>query len=155
MFSRQLASQRSGFSLVEVMVAATILGLALAAAAVGLQIGLRSLDTARISTGASQMLQNEAERLRLLSWEQISALPAEAAVDIDSMLSEGRTPGQNFTVVRQVADVAGLSGMKEITITAQWTGLGGQTHRRSTVIHYARGGVHDYYYFHGIPAETE
>ncbi len=60
-----LRSRPAGFTLIEVMVAAIVLVLAITTAVTTLQRGFQALDTARQTTYASQVMQSELERLRL------------------------------------------------------------------------------------------
>lgn len=148
---RRATAARRAFTLVEVLVATTIMGVGMASAAVCLQVGLRALDTARATTLVAQVLQDEAERLRLENWIAIDALPAEeeifnpapaqfAGTPFAEMVASGR-----LAITRSVQDVPGFADMKEITLRAEWTDLGG-SHGRALRLRYAKGGVSDYYY---------
>jgi prepilin-type N-terminal cleavage/methylation domain-containing protein len=140
-----------GFTLVEVLVAAALMGFGLAGAAICLQVGLRNLDVARNTTLVTQVLQDEAERLRLENWTAISALPAQAAI-LDpapahlagTRFAEMAQAGR-ISVTRSVENVPGFADMKEIVLRAVWTDLGG-SHERIIRLRYAKGGVNDYYY---------
>ncbi|MBI2497609.1 MAG: prepilin-type N-terminal cleavage/methylation domain-containing protein [Opitutae bacterium] len=68
--SHRLRSPRS-FTLVEVMVAATVMVFGIVSAVTVSQRGLQALDTARNLAVASQLMQNEMERVRLMSWTQL------------------------------------------------------------------------------------
>lgn len=137
----------AAFTLLEVMMATGVLSMALSSAIIALQCGFRSLDTARISTAASQMMQSEMERIRLLNWEAVCALPAEEEVDLSTMHSTATIEGDRVTVIRRVQPVAGFNGdMKEITVTATWTAIDGHPAIRVFRMRYARNGLFDYYY---------
>lgn len=138
---------RRAFTLIEVMVAAAVLAVALSSAIIVIQSGFRNLDIARTSTAASQIIQSEMERLRLLNWAAISALPASAQVDIPSSHSSSVVAGGRVSIVRTVSTVSGRNGeMKAITLTATWTGTSGHTHTRIFKMRYAKNGLFDYYY---------
>ncbi|HUK83556.1 MAG TPA: type II secretion system protein [Verrucomicrobiae bacterium] len=66
---------RSGFTLLEAMVATIILGLALTSVVGVASQCLRYLTDIRRTARSSQVLQQEMENIRLLSWSQLSALP--------------------------------------------------------------------------------
>ncbi len=140
-----------GFTIAEVMMASFVMIFGIASAIIVLQSGLRALDTARNTTLASQLIQSEMERIRLLSWSGVNALPASAAIEIGEILptdlpsiSELRS---RFTITREVSDVSGKVGdMKEIDITVSWRGVDGQTHVRASSTHYSREGLYAYYY---------
>lgn len=140
-----------GFTIAEVMMASFVMIFGIASAIIVMQSGLRALDTARNTTLASQLIQSEMERIRLLSWSGVNALPASAAIEIGEILptdlpsiSELRS---RFTITREVSDVSGKVGdMKEIDIIVSWRGVDGQTHVRSSSTHYSREGLYAYYY---------
>ena len=69
-FSRRGAAR--AFTLVEVMVAATVMVLTLTSSLIVVQHGMRALDTARYTTLAGQILQSQMEKLRLLTWTQLT-----------------------------------------------------------------------------------
>lgn len=148
---RESRPAAGGFTIAEVMMASFVMILGIASAIIVLQSGLRALDTARNTTLASQLIQSEMERIRLLSWSAVNSLPASATIEIGEILptdlpsiSELRS---RFTIVREVTDVTGKVGdMKEIDITVSWRGVDGQTHVRSSSTHYSREGLYAYYY---------
>lgn len=115
-----------------------------------IQMGFKSLDNARSSTLAAQIMQSEMERIRLLNWSNITALPASDAINLSTIFPSGTTSTAmigKFSAVRTVATVASRDDeMKSITITVTWSGLDGQSHRRSTTTYYCKNGLYDYYY---------
>lgn len=129
------------------MMATTVLAMGLSSAVIVLQGGFRNLDTARISTAASQMIQSEMERIRLLNWESVCALPASAELDLSAIHSTETINGDRVTLVRTVEDVTGFGGeIKEITVTASWISIDGHPNERIFRMRYARNGLFDYYY---------
>lgn len=160
--SRQNPSpQTRGFSILEVMLGATVMVLGIVTAITALQYGMRSVDTARNMTLAAQIMQSEVEILRLQNWTQISALPASANVDPSTMITTGSsTPldatltaiAARFTCTREVSnvsgknDLAGQPNMKLITLTVNWSGLDGRPHALKFQTRYAKNGLSDYLY---------
>ncbi|WP_221030618.1 type IV pilus modification PilV family protein [Actomonas aquatica] len=139
----------TAFTLVEVMVAASVLTLALASAIIVLQAGFRNLDTARTATAAGQAMQSEMERIRLLNWSQLNALPASAEINIPATYTSNSIEADRLTITRTVQDVPGFGSptqMKAIVLIATWTSIDGQPHRRAFQLHYSRNGLFDYYY---------
>ena len=65
----------SGFTVIEVTMAAFVMVVGLASSLNVLSAGLRALDDARNITLASQILQSELERLRLLPWSSSTGGP--------------------------------------------------------------------------------
>src|ERR1051325_1467320 len=65
---RKPKAKRAAFTLTEVMLAACVMALAISTSITTLQVGYRSIDTARNTTIASQVLQSMIEDIRLLTW---------------------------------------------------------------------------------------
>ncbi len=133
----------------EVIAAVAVLSLALSSAIMVLKSALSNLETARASDSAVQIIQSEIERLRLMNWASISALPASETLDVSAVHSALTIEGNRFTVTRTVADVSGHgspSEMKQITVTATWNSSDGKAHERRFQMRYARNGLFDYYY---------
>jgi len=137
---------RSGFTLIEVALAATVLAFGLTMSIICIQIGLRDLDVARTSTAVSQVLQNEMERLRLEDWDGIAAMPPSGPLDLDATFLANSAMKGKIEFTRTVADVTGFADMKEIVLTANWRSIDGQVHSRSYRMRYGKGGLFDYYY---------
>lgn len=137
------------FSLIEVMVAAAVLALAITSSIVVIQFCWGQLDRVRTATAASQTMQNEIERLRLLSWADLTALPATAQVDVAAGFSSASIAAGRVTITRNIANITGYDSpvtMKSITLTALWTSLDRQVHTRVHLMRYAKNGLYDYYY---------
>ena len=163
-----------GFTLVEVMVSTFVLIFGICSAIIVLQSGFKAMDNSRNTTLASQIMQSEMERIRLLPWDtstvQLDAggqpvldasnnpvlkpaivrLPASEQIDLLTIFPAGETTDKlisRFTVTRTAADLAGQVGeVKLITIQVTWTGLDGISHTRTSSTQYAKNGLYDYYY---------
>ncbi len=123
--------------------AAAVLALGITTAITTLQRGLRSIDTARHTTYASQVMQSEMERLRLKSWAQIQALQDSS----DSIVPAPGLAGvaaASFACTRTIQDLR--ADMKEITLVATWRGIDGQAHSVRTMTRYGKSGLYDYFY---------
>lgn len=131
----------AGFTIVEVMVASTVLIFGIVTAITTSQRGLQALDTARNLTAATQLMQSEMERIRLLNWTQLQALQqsGETSVSADSASGTAR-----FTCTRAITDVK--TDMKEITVTATWRGYDGLPHTAKLITRYGKSGLNDYFY---------
>lgn len=152
---RRAPGRAGGFTIVEVMLAAGVLALAIATSITTLQFGLRQVDTARSMTLAGQIMQSEMEILRLQNWAQIAALPASATVDPSASITSGTattldatltTIANRFTCTRTVEDISGKADMKVITLVVAWTGIDGRAHDLRFQTRYARNGLSDYFY---------
>jgi type II secretory pathway pseudopilin PulG len=137
----------AGFTIVEVGVAALILVLCISGSLVTLQRGFVAIDNARYTTLAGQILQSQMEKLRLLTWTQLSATSSGSfTTDLDTS-----TSGQlaNFTSLTQtISDAPSpFNGTaKDITLTATWKGTDGRTRTLSYYTRYAKNGISDFFY---------
>jgi type II secretory pathway pseudopilin PulG len=133
------------FSILEVMSAIAVMAMGLGVAIHGLQIGLRNLDVARTTTAVAQVMQSEAERIRLLTWEMVTQLPASQNLTLDSVFATRALKNGSVTVTRYVDDVAGFSNMKMVKLQATWRSIDGVSHDRWFQFRYTQGGLYDYY----------
>lgn len=145
--------RNAAFTLVEVAIAAFVLALGIALSIVTIQAGYRTMDDARNLTIASQVLQSELERLRLLPWssdtggESITGLATSETVDLTSSFTSNAQIAARFTLVRSVAQTSGREAtMRDITLTVTWTGFYGVSHSRTFTTRYCKDGLYDYYY---------
>lgn len=132
---------RSGFSLAEVLIASTVLMVGISGALVTLQRSIDSIAQARQLDAASQLMQTELERLRLLNWNQLQSLQDSGRTDVP-VPSGGDFA--RFSCERRIRDLR--DGMKEITLVASWGGLDGRAYNASLVTRYGRSGLNDYFY---------
>jgi len=149
-----------GFTIVEVMVAASVMVLAISSSIIVLQQGLRAIDTARYTTLAGQILQSQIEKLRLLTWTQLTNTTygpsATAYVTFTPDITSIATAQINrFFVGTEIGKCAQSivpappphnSTMKQITLTANWTGLDGRPHSLSYITYYGQNGISDFFY---------
>jgi type II secretory pathway pseudopilin PulG len=135
--------RRAAFTLVEVMVAATVLVFGIVTALSVLQRGNQAFDQARNLALASQLMQGEMERLRLMGWAQLDALQrsGDTVVALDA---NAGAAGARFRCIRVISDVK--TNMKEITLTATWNGYDGRPHTARLITRYGRTGLNDYFY---------
>lgn len=130
------------FTLVEVMIAASVLVLCITTSITTLQSGFQAVDTARHTTFASQVMQSELERLRLKSWAQIQALQDASDTTVSTAGIAGAS--SSFRCTRTIADLK--IDMKEITLVATWNGYDGRPHALRYVTRYGKSGLYDYFY---------
>lgn len=123
---------------------------AISGSIVVMQAGFKSLDNARNTTLASQVIQSEMERIRLLNWSDVNAFPAKGTIVLNTIFPTGTTTNTlnaRFTATRTCTGVTGKeTEMKEIVITVTWKGIDGLIHTRSTTGYYCKNGLYDYYY---------
>jgi Tfp pilus assembly protein PilV len=119
----------AAFTLVEVMVASTVLIFGIVTAVTTSQRGLQALDTA------------EMERIRLLSWSQLETLQQSG----DTVATgEPGAGAARFTCTRVITDIK--TDMKQITVTAVWRGYDGREHTARLITRYGKSGLNDYFY---------
>lgn len=154
--------RQAGFTILEVALAASVMALAIATSVTALQAGFRMIDTARKITIAGQVLQSLTEDLRLLTWTQVTALPATTTGSLTAFDSDTVNHYQStsvtgysataasmlsgFTFTRTVsAPATGQTELKVIVFTAKWTGIDGTSHTRTYTSYYAKNGLYDYF----------
>lgn len=159
--SRALLSSRrrprraqAGFTILEVALSAFVMALGIASAIIAMQMGFKSLNVARDSTLASQIMQSEIERIRLMPWnlpggavDSIVELPASESVSVASMFTANAQIASKFTVTRTVTDDATRpTEAKNITLAVSWNSYDGRSHTRTFSTMYCKNGLYDYYY---------
>lgn len=149
--------RRGGFSLVEVIAATFVMLLAISSAILVMQSGFRSLDTARKTTLAAQIMQSEMERLRMLSWSRVQALigTEPAQIDISTIFPQSTEAEKRileemkrtFTATRSATYLSGTDDeLIGIGITVAWKGIDGVPHTRTSNTRYCKNGLYNYYY---------
>jgi prepilin-type N-terminal cleavage/methylation domain-containing protein len=162
-------SQR-GFSIVEVMMAITILLVGFIGMMQAVTIGSEALDTARKQEVANQIVTAELEKLRSGPWTRIAQLPATASVSINasgalsgdttsfalgnyssdasddnlvlSKLAPGFTCSFERVRLRPAAATASTVTFVKLTYTVSWTSSTGQAHRHVIETFLAMNGLH-------------
>ena len=142
-------SRQRGFTIVEVMMAAAVMALAIATSIVAMQRGFLSLDTARKLTIAGQIMQCEVEKMRMSPWSEVNAY--SAALDpmpLDPIFASNPAIASHFKLRRDAAPVATASGvgMKQVTFTVSWKSYDGRTQSRNYTTYYGEHGLYDYYF---------
>jgi Tfp pilus assembly protein PilV len=146
-------SRNHGFTILEVALAATIMALGIASSIVVMQAGFKAIDVARDNTLASQILQSEMERLRLMPWanstverDSITELVSPETVSLSAMFSTSEALASRFTVRRTIdTDSTRPGDIRYITISVTWRTLDGRRQTRSFRSMYAKNGLYDYY----------
>ncbi len=154
--------RESGFTIVEVAMASFIMAFGIATSIIAMQSGYKHIDLARGTTLASQIIQSEMERLRMMSWTQINALssvtdstepfPTGSPAGVEmfdgaTFFSEHADIEGIYTITRTVTDDSTRPGeVKNINISVRWRTYDLRWHTRSFNAIYARNGLYDYYY---------
>jgi len=144
---RSRRRREGGFTIVEVAMASFIMAFGIATSIIAMQSGYRHIDLARGTTLASQIIQSEMERLRMMSWTMINALPTSATFDGATFFSEHADIEGDYTITRTVTDDSTRPGeVKNLNISVRWRTYDLRWHQRSFNAIYARNGLYDYYY---------
>lgn len=135
----------SGFTILEVMMAAIVMAFAITTSITTMQRGFLTLDTARNTTIAGQIMQSEFEKMRLAPWTTVDAYASTTnPLAVDSSFTNNAYIGTRFTMVRTVTLVR--TGMKQITLTVTWRNYDGRSISRSYSSYYGQNGLYDYFY---------
>ncbi len=118
--------RREGFSLVEVVISLTILGVLFAAAFGALHQGLLINGNANKQNLANELISRETEFIRTLDWAEISSLDEEGPF--------AHVPDDDRVTTLRVIEVA-HPGMAFVKLSVSWTDGRGKTH---TVAHSAQ-----------------
>jgi type II secretory pathway pseudopilin PulG len=144
---------RAGFTIVEVGIAALVLALVLSTSLIALQRGFMAIDNARYTTLAGQILQSQMEKLRLLTWTQLTTATGHPTTGPFTPDLQATTSGQlaNFTCTQTITDspapyTSYTYGMKDIVLTATWKGSDGRTRSLTYFTRYGQIGISDFFY---------
>lgn len=140
-------SREDGFTILEVAMATFVMAFGIASTIIAMQAGYKMIDVARGTTLASQVAQSEMERIRMLSWADIDALPPKEKVDLTTVFTADPKLAAQFTMVRVAEGVAGKEDtQREITLYVTWQSYDGRNHQRTFRTRYSKNGLYDYYY---------
>jgi prepilin-type N-terminal cleavage/methylation domain-containing protein len=139
--------ERTGFTLVEVLVGVVILAIMFTVLYVGITAGFGMIQLARENLRATQILQEKTETLRLLTWEDLHLMQRRMAEPYapDSDSESGLNYDLQVTVADVSPDAAYASDIKLVTVEATWV-TGGILRRRSMSTYVSRYGLHRYRY---------
>lgn len=141
-----------GFTLVEVMVAAAVMVLALMGMIQVIVSGAEMLDMSRKQTIAMQIIHGQIDNIRLSNWTTITNYPSTRTVNVDdtdqsSNISKGFVFGSNlptiskgFQCTRTITSVR--TDLKQITFTVTWTSNTGRTYQRTGSTYYGNNGLY-------------
>ena len=139
--------RRRAFTIAEVMIAGTVMALAITTSITTMQSAFLALDAARNITLSGQIMQGEFEKMRLKSWDTIATYQSRTqpeTLTIDSTFTSNAAIGSRFTLTRTITDVN--ADMKEITLTIAWRGIDARPLSRFYKTYYGRNGLYDYFY---------
>jgi prepilin-type N-terminal cleavage/methylation domain-containing protein len=113
---RKCFTDRSGYTLAEVMIASIIMALVLVSVMGIVGRSVRYLSDIRRASRSSQVLQQEMENIRLMTWSQIQALPSSFSDPSDvNHLYTGTISTSSFDTY------SGTTTVLAVTLTITWT----------------------------------
>ena len=112
----------TGFTLIEVMMAATVLVVGFIGLIQAMTVSSAMMDAARRQTLAAQIMNHEIEKLRFASWTTISGLPtASTAITIDPQFTTAiAASGAAYTLTRTVTSPDPATNLREVNFTVTW-----------------------------------
>jgi Tfp pilus assembly protein PilV len=159
-----------GFSVIEVMMAATILLFGFIGAIQAITIGSDYIDSARKLQIANQIAAAEIEKLRGGEWSVITSLPATATITISSvgvisgdttqfalsnhtattaddntdlsLLAKGFTCSLARTYLRPTSATASTVTFVQVTYTVTWTSNTGRAKTHQVATYLSKNGLH-------------
>lgn len=133
--------------------ASFVMAFGIATTIIAMQAGFKMIDVARGTTLASQVAQSEMERIRMMSWTAIKALPEKQQADLTTTFTTDPDLASKFTMTRIALDIddtkdpkTGEATQREITLIVSWRSSTGSSHTRTFTTIYSMNGLYDYYY---------
>ena len=150
---RRAEAGSKAFTLMEVLVAAAIIGVQFVTLYLAMTQGFGIVQVARENLRATQILQEKMETIRLYEWDDITTPGFIPATFTDSFYPAGLTnQGVNYQGTMTISDVPSplssasyASDLKLVVVQVNWTSGKVQRNRdmRTLVSHY---GLHNYIY---------
>ena len=129
-----------GFTLVEVLISIGVFSIVMIGGFASLTMGIDLADNARHQTRSAQIMQSEIESVRSLAWPNLVQLPRERTeIAVGSQFNQSGF--SNYTLFRSVS---GIGNSRKITLEVFWSDAGGETHSKTYVTQYTKGGLYDY-----------
>src|SRR5439155_20000335 len=145
-------AERKAFTLIEVMMAISIVSFLFASLYLGFGQGFAVIQTAQENLRATQILQERMETIRLYTWEQMNTsgfIPATftAPYDAASTQSTGGLAYTGTITISAAPMTESYAGdHKLVTVGLNWASSTTTQHRRQMSTIVSRYGLHNYYY---------
>ncbi len=144
----------SAFSIVEVVIAAALIGISSVSLVVGLTVGLAMVRSSRENLRATQIMIQKMETLRLYNWSQLLDTTNYLVPNFTEYFNPNSSNGTVYTgsVVLSVPTSlppAYSSTMRVVTVTVNWTNyVRAQAipHTRQMQTYSAQNGIQNYVY---------
>ncbi|MFT4588025.1 MAG: prepilin-type N-terminal cleavage/methylation domain-containing protein [Candidatus Binatia bacterium] len=143
-------NRRSGFTLVEVMVASGILGLVVVALFAGITMCFSTVQLSRENVRATQILQDKMESIRLYNWDQINTSGFIPTSFVEPHYPGGSTNSGVFYSGTMAIEPAPITesysnDLRSVTVAVSWTS-DGVPRLRDMQTYVSRYGLQNYIY---------
>ncbi len=140
------ASGSEGFTLVEMIVAMTLMAMVFTAAFGSYFLGMRMVEDAREEIRAAQIIQSEVERLRTMNWDQLSdpdLIPSLAQFEphgsfVNFYAKDYKCFRYNFPLAN--------GKERQVTVVVEWLNSRESWSAMSFTTRITKNGLNDYYY---------
>ena len=129
------------FTLLEVMVAATVMMFGVVGMIQVVVSGSEMLDVARRQTVATQIIHSQIDQYRAAiptSWSSIS----NGTTTVDLSATSFAAVSSGFSCSRTIANVKTDGTLKKVTYTVTWTGNTGQSYTRTGSTYIGKNGLY-------------
>jgi Tfp pilus assembly protein PilV len=134
---------KNAFTLVEVMMAATVMALGIVGMIQVVISGSEMLDVSRKQTIATQIIHSEIDNLHLDDWTtQVSQFPLSPTTTTITINSSFQAISQGFQCQREVWEVKADHTLRKIKFTVTWTGNTGRPYSRSGSTYFGKNGLY-------------
>lgn len=134
---------KKAFTLVEVMMAATVMALGIVGMIQVVISGSEMLDVSRKQTIAAQIIRSEIDSLHLNDWTtQVSQYPLSPTTTTITINSSFQAISQGFQCQREVWEVKADHTLRKIKFTVTWTGNTGRAYVRTGATYFGKNGLY-------------
>ena len=136
------SNRGKAFTLIEVMMAATVMALGIMGMIQVVISGSEMLDVARKETIAMQIIRSEIDSLHLNDWTQVSAFDLSPTTTTITINSSFQAISQGFQCKREVWEIKADHTLRKIQFTVTWTGNTGRPYSRSGSTYFGKNGLY-------------
>lgn len=132
---------QKGTTLIELMIALTVLGTVVGSSIICLAQGFRSVEYARDVTRCSQILQTEMETLRTYNWSALTGVLGTST--FDPFGDSSTSPMRNLVCTRTITTEK--TDQRRVALGVTWTDSYGVSHSKKYESIFTKEGLSDYY----------
>ena len=140
----KLTSSKSGFTLVELIISISLIGMVMAGLFSLHGQSIRMIEDSRHLTRVSQILQNEMENMRTMNWNDIKAMPSYETFEPSGRFIEAFS--DRYFCYRFMIPKGLDLEQREALLIAQWKNSRGTLETQVYRTVFSKDGINDYYY---------